>query len=91
MALKSYVKVAQWLPVMLTGQKAMCGGQPIDVDIKLTSLRMGSGVGKGTYTHPSLGPQTVTVKLGSHGSARGTIKYGGLCVKATSTFTAKLG
>ncbi len=77
----------------LKGQKSMCGGQTPDVDIKLSSLRMSGdgGAGKGVYTHPALGPQTVTVKLGSKGTATGTIKYGGLCAKATATFTAKIG
>lgn len=83
------VKAGNALKFKLSGQKIMCGSQPVAIPVTVGKMKLNSsGAGKGTYTDPNVGAFKVAIKVTSTGRASGTITPVNLCTGKV-TFTAK--
>ena len=73
----------------IKGQKLMCGGQPLEADVKISSITLNAkGSGTGTKTLAGLGPMKVTIKVTAKGAASGTVKSAGNICASSATFKA---
>ena len=75
----------------LTGQKFMCGGQPVEVKVAAAKIKLNSsGRGTATYSNDLLGSFKISITVKSTGRASGTITPKNLCSDDYGVkFTAK--